>query len=100
MTSIAEIITRAANVWNSTPAAIYGTSRRQHHMRARRLAMYLARELTDLSYGSIGDLFSNDAGTIRHACRTMERTLDGDGSHVEAAVCRAVREEFLSSSTP
>lgn len=42
----------------------------------RQVAMYLARELTDLSYQEIGTAFGGrDHGTIMHACRTIERRM-------------------------
>jgi chromosomal replication initiator protein len=42
----------------------------------RQVAMYLARELTNLSYQEIGTAFGGrDHGTIMHACRTIERRM-------------------------
>lgn len=98
MTSIADLITRAAAAWYSTPEAVYGHSRTMHHLRARRLAMFLSREMTDLSYTALGDIFGSHEGTIRNACRTMERALRGHGHAPEAAVCRRVQQSLSPPS--
>ncbi len=45
----------------------------------RQVAMYLARELTGLSYQEIASAFGGrDHGTIMHACRTIERRITED----------------------
>jgi chromosomal replication initiator protein len=42
----------------------------------RQIAMYLARELTGLSYQELGSAFGGrDHGTIMHACRAIERRM-------------------------
>jgi len=45
----------------------------------RQVAMYLARELTELSYQDLGSAFGGrDHGTIMHACRTIEKKMKAD----------------------
>jgi chromosomal replication initiator protein len=45
----------------------------------RQVAMYLARELTGLSYQELGSAFGGrDHGTIMHACRAIERRMTED----------------------
>ena len=45
----------------------------------RQIAMYLARELTGLSYQELGSAFGGrDHGTIMHACRAIERRMGLD----------------------
>ena len=55
---------------------IRGKSRRSGIMRARSIAMYLARKLTTLSLEGIGEYFSGrDHTTVIHACKKVERLL-------------------------
>ncbi len=45
----------------------------------RQIAMYLARELTCLSYQDLGTAFGGrDHGTIMHACRSIEKKMKAD----------------------
>jgi len=45
----------------------------------RQVAMYLARELTEMSYQDLGSAFGGrDHGTIMHACRNIEKKMRGD----------------------
>ena len=51
---------------------LVGPSRRQPLVRARQTAMYLCRELTDLSLPKIGRAFGGrDHTTVLHACRKI-----------------------------
>ncbi len=46
----------------------------------RQIAMYLSRELTQVSLSEIGDLFGGrDHGTVIHACKTIKDRMDQDG---------------------
>ncbi len=47
-------------------------------IRARHLAIYLARELTDLTLAEIGRQFNRDHSTILHAIRSVGRKLEFD----------------------
>lgn len=54
-------------------------ARRQNIVRARSLAMYLARKLTDASLSHIGDAFGGrDHSTVLHAIRKTESAFDQD----------------------
>lgn len=45
----------------------------------RQIAMYLSRELTQISLSEIGDLFGGrDHGTVIHACKTIKDRMDQD----------------------
>ena len=47
----------------------------------RQIAMYLARQLTKHSLQEIGDAFGGrDHGTVIHACKTVENTMEQDDS--------------------
>jgi len=56
-----------------------GKSRQQKIAEARGLAMYLARDLTDLTLAEIGKLFGNrDHSTVLHACRKIAQSAASD----------------------
>jgi chromosomal replication initiator protein len=58
------------------------TSRRRPENIAfpRQIAMFLARELTDLSFSAIGEAFGGrDHGTVLHACRLVKDRMELDG---------------------
>jgi len=49
-----------------------GSSERSHNVvEARQIAMYLCRELTDLSLPKIGQAFGRDHTTVMHAVRKV-----------------------------
>ncbi len=63
-----EIIGATAAATGLSPADLIGQSRRQPLVRARQTAMYLCRELTDLSLPKIGRAFGGrDHTTVMHA---------------------------------
>ncbi|MDH3538531.1 MAG: chromosomal replication initiator protein DnaA [Acidimicrobiia bacterium] len=63
-----EIIGATAAACGLTPTDLIGPSRRQPLVRARQTAMYLCRELTDLSLPKIGRAFGGrDHTTVMHA---------------------------------
>ena len=64
----------------SIPDAEMVSQRRSREVaRPRQIAMYLARELTPLSYPSIGRRFGNrDHTTVIHAVRTIEDLIEVD----------------------
>jgi chromosomal replication initiator protein len=55
---------------------LIGRRRTQHVAFVRQMAMYLARELTDLSFPEIGDAFGRDHSTVIHACNLIARRMD------------------------
>jgi chromosomal replication initiator protein len=68
--------------------AILSPSRTARVARARQLAMYLTRELTDLSLPAIAEAFNRrDHTTVLHAIRKIER-----GALEDASLSRAVEE--------
>ena len=44
-------------------------------MLARKVAMYITREITDLSYKSIGEAFGKDHTTVLYGVQTIEEFL-------------------------
>lgn len=76
---VSEIAKRVAKESNLKLADLRGATRRSQIVRARSLAMLLARELTPLSYQQIGEYFGKrDHTTVMHACRKLESDLMQD----------------------
>jgi chromosomal replication initiator protein len=70
------IIGQTAQYFSLTLDEISGPSRTRNLVEARHIAMYLCRELTDLSLPSIGREFGGrDHTTILHACDKIKATL-------------------------
>ena len=71
-----DIIAQTAVYFDLTEDDLYGSSRSQTIARARQIAMYLCRELTDLSLPKIGQLFGNrDHTTVMYAYRKIEKLM-------------------------
>ena len=66
--SVDEIIHQVSQFYQLTPEDIKGKKRTKHIVFPRQIAMYLARELTDLSFPKIGEGFGNkNHTTVIHA---------------------------------
>ncbi len=75
----ADIIEQVADYFRLSEDDILSRSRKQAVARARQIAMYLCRELTDASYSHIGTRFGGrDHSTVIHAYRKIEDNLDSD----------------------
>ncbi len=73
---VAKLISRRYKV---KLAELKSGTRRQEIVRARSLAMYLARQLTGASYHQIGKYFGGrDHTTVLHACRKTQTQLSDD----------------------
>lgn len=72
-----EHIQKAVSQYFDIPVdLIRGKSRRQEIVRARQVAMYLAKELTNSSLKTIGLHFGGrDHSTVIHACQTVEENI-------------------------
>ena len=71
--TVGKILEATAEVFNFTIEQITGGSRRRPLVDARQIAMYVTRNMTDLSYPEIGRAFSNrDHTTVIHAVRKIE----------------------------
>ncbi len=67
------IITLTAEMFGFDIDQIVGGSRRRPLVDARQVAMYVTRNMTDLSFPDIGKEFgSRDHTTVMHACRKIE----------------------------
>lgn len=73
------ILAATAESFGVSITDIEGPSRRQPLARARQVAMYLCRELTDLSLPKIGHLFgSRDHTTVLHGVNTVTKLMKSD----------------------
>ena len=67
------IIALTAEMFGFDIDQITGGSRRRPLVDARQVAMYVTRNMTDLSFPDIGKEFGNrDHTTVMHACRKVE----------------------------
>jgi chromosomal replication initiator protein len=91
---VGEIAKRVARECNLKLSDLRGATRRSQIVRARSLAMYLTRELTQLSFQQIGEYFGKrDHTTVMHACRKLESdlTVDRDLSRMADEVRRQLK---------
>ncbi len=88
-----DILQAVAEVLDLAEEKVTGRSRTQMVVRARHVAMYLARQLTDSSLTEIGRFFGGTShSTVKHAVDKIGGLLDTD-PHVSASV-REVREHL------
>ncbi len=88
------IIDRIADAYGVTPADLTGPSRSSSIVRARSVAMYAARELTDASYPEIGRAFGDrDHSTVVRIVTLVatEKRMRVDAAEA-IAICRAALE--------
>ena len=75
----------AARSFDLSRESITGRSRAAKPLRARQLAIYLCREMTDLSLSQIGREFGGrDHATVLNAIRRVERQCDSDQAGTRA----------------
>jgi chromosomal replication initiator protein len=73
------ILAATAEAFSVSITDLEGPSRRQPLARARQVAMYLCRELTDLSLPKIGQLFGGrDHTTVLHGVNTVGKVIKTD----------------------
>jgi chromosomal replication initiator protein len=74
-----QILAATAAAFGLAVSDLEGPSRRQPLARGRQVAMYLCRELTDLSLPKIGQLFGGrDHTTVLHGVNTVKRLMQSD----------------------
>ncbi|HEX6945984.1 MAG TPA: chromosomal replication initiator protein DnaA [Acidimicrobiia bacterium] len=72
------IIRTTAQAYGFVTEDLLSSSRRQPLVLARQIAMYLCRELTDLSLPKIGEKFNRDHTTVLHSVEKVKRILRSD----------------------
>jgi chromosomal replication initiator protein len=78
-TSVEEIQQRVAECFGISRAELVGSSRAATPLRARQVAIFLTRDLTDLSLPQIGRLYGGrDHTTVINSLRRVEASLDED----------------------
>jgi len=78
-TSVEEIQQRVAERFGVSRAELVGSSRAATPLRARQVAIFLTRDLTDLSLPQIGRLYGGrDHTTVLNSLRRVEAGLDDD----------------------
>ena len=78
-TSVEEIQQRVAELFGISRAELVGSSRAATPLRARQVAIFLTRDLTDLSLPQIGRLYGGrDHTTVLNSLRRVEASLDED----------------------
>ncbi|MDO4606209.1 MAG: chromosomal replication initiator protein DnaA [Bowdeniella nasicola] len=71
----AMIMTQTAQHFDVSIDALRSTDRTRTLVNARQIAMYLCRELTDLSLPKIGQAFGRDHTTVMHACKKITKQM-------------------------
>jgi chromosomal replication initiator protein len=83
-TSVEEIQQRVAERFGISRAELVGSSRAATPLRARQVAIFLTRDLTDLSLPQIGRLYGGrDHTTVLNSLRRIEASLDEDAELAE-----------------
>jgi chromosomal replication initiator protein len=75
VTTPAEINEAVCRYYQLSKDDINGTSRIKAIAMARQIAMYLCREMTDLSLPKIGELFGRDHTTVMYACKKVSEMM-------------------------
>ncbi|HET8813843.1 MAG TPA: chromosomal replication initiator protein DnaA [Solirubrobacterales bacterium] len=83
-TSVEEIQQQVAQSFGISRAELVGSSRAATPLRARQVAIFLTRDLTDLSLPQIGRLYGGrDHTTVLNSLRRVEASLDEGGDLAE-----------------
>ncbi|MDR2896124.1 MAG: chromosomal replication initiator protein DnaA [Propionibacteriaceae bacterium] len=72
------IMAETASYFTLTVDDLIGANRTANVALARQVAMYLCRDLTELSLPKIGALFNRDHTTVMHACRKIQDMMTKD----------------------
>ena len=80
--NIQAIQRQVADYYDIRVSDITGNKRPQNIAFPRQVAMFLARELTEESLPSIGEIFNRNHATILHACKAINTQLEKDPSFV------------------
>jgi chromosomal replication initiator protein len=84
LTSVEDIQQRVAEGFGISRAELVGSSRAATPLRARQVAIFLTRDLTDLSLPQIGRLYGGrDHTTVLNSLRRVEANLDEDADLAE-----------------
>ena len=77
--SVDTIVSTVCNHYGVTQQDLFSRTRKSNVVRARQVAMYLSKQMTELSTAKIGTLVGNkDHATVIHACKTISGQLEID----------------------
>ena len=88
---IEQIISEVARNYSINESDILSNRRPANIAFARQVAMYIAKETTELSYKSIGESFGKDHTTVLYACTIIEKRIKQD------AIQRDIIEEIIKN---
>ena len=89
--TIEKIVGEVSRTFNVSPADIRGTKRNANVASARRVAIYILREVTGMSMEEIGREFSGrDHSTIVYSLKTMERDMK-NAQHLRETVSDIIK---------
>ncbi len=74
------IIKAVAKYFEITYEDIVGKDRSQKMVEPRKIAMYMVRDMTHLSFPKMGEVFNKDHSTVKHSIDTLEEQLKDDSS--------------------
>lgn len=75
---MARLMALVATRYQLSACALSGKQRTQHIASARQIAVYVARQTTDLSSIVIGDYFNRDHTTVLHSVEVISRRMDAN----------------------
>lgn len=82
--AVPDIIKAVCMRFDLNQTQIVGRNANRFYSRPRQIAMYLAREMTSMSYPQIGARFKRDHTTVLWAVRGVTRLLEADREAFEA----------------
>ena len=80
------IISQVSRFYSIDESVLRGTLKNKGTAEARQVAMYLIRQLTNLSLPEIGREFGRDHSTVLHSIRKVEMSLKSPTSPLQATV--------------
>jgi len=80
------IISQVCKFYNIDDAVIRSTKKNKGTADARQMAMYLIRQLTNLSFPDIGKEFARDHTTVMHAVKKVEASLKAGDSNLQNTI--------------
>ena len=80
------IIAEVSRFYSIEENVLRGTLKDKVTAEARQIAMYLIRELTNLSFPDIGKEFGKDHTTVIHSCKKVKSMLQNNGSGISETI--------------
>lgn len=74
--TLARILATTARYYGVPARALLGHRRTRRLVEPRHVAMYLARELLDMSYPALGRQLGRDHSSVQHACRRVAEQVE------------------------